>query len=125
MAPILAPRLSTSGHYDTLVVMKSSELRRIEIPDGHLAYLDTGSGTPVVLLHGGTLNHRMWDDQVGPLVAAGHRVIAVDARGHGGSSTAAAPFRHCDDLAVLLRALGAGPAVLVGVSMGASTVLDV
>ncbi|MCO1660016.1 alpha/beta fold hydrolase [Pseudonocardia humida] len=105
--------------------MSTSELSRVEIPDGHLAYRDTGAGVPVVLLHGGTLDHRMWDGQVGPLVAAGHRVIAVDARGHGASSTATAPFRHCDDVAVLLRALDTGPAVLVGVSMGASTVLDV
>jgi pimeloyl-ACP methyl ester carboxylesterase len=78
-----------------------------------------------VLLHGGVLDHRMWDQQIDPLVAAGHRVIAVDARGHGDSSTATAPFRHCDDVAVLLRALDAGPVVLVGVSMGGSTVLDV
>ncbi|WP_214403918.1 alpha/beta fold hydrolase [Pseudonocardia lacus] len=105
--------------------MNTSELHRVEVPDGHLAYLDTGSGAPVVLLHGGTLDHRMWDGQIGPLVAAGHRVIAVDARGHGGSSTATAPFRHCDDVAVLLRALDIGPVALVGVSMGASTVLDV
>lgn len=105
--------------------MSTSELNRVEVPDGHLAYLDAGAGVPVVLLHGGTLDHRMWEDQVDPLVAAGYRVVAVDARGHGHSSTATAPFRHCDDVAVLLRALDAGPAVLVGVSMGASTVLDV
>lgn len=95
-----------------------------EIPGGHLAYVDVGSGPPVVLLHGGALDHRMWDDQVAPLAAAGFRVLAVDARGHGRSSTPTSPFRHTDDLAALLTGLDLGPAALVGLSMGASTALD-
>jgi pimeloyl-ACP methyl ester carboxylesterase len=85
--------------------------------------LDTGTGRPVVLLHGGVLDHRMWDDQV-PVLRARHRVIAVDARGHGKSPGAAGPFRPADDLAALLRDLDTGPAVLVGLSMGAATAVD-
>lgn len=90
-----------------------------------LFWTDTGSGAgrPIVLLHGGFLDHGMWDDQI-PALASGHRVIAPDARGHGGSAVATAPFRHVDDLAALLRHLDTGPAVLVGVSMGASTAVD-
>jgi pimeloyl-ACP methyl ester carboxylesterase len=99
-------------------------MNTVQIPGGHLAYTDVGSGPPVVLLHGGGLDHRMWDDQVEPLAAAGFRVLAVDARGHGRSSTPSSPFRHTDDLAALLTALDVGPAALVGVSMGASTALD-
>ncbi|MCD0452035.1 alpha/beta hydrolase [Actinocorallia sp. API 0066] len=83
----------------------------------------TGTGRPLVLLHGGFLDHTQWDDQV-PLFSARHRVIAPDARGHGRSENATAPFRHVDDLAALLRHLKTGPAVLVGVSMGASTAVD-
>ena len=104
--------------------MNTTELKRVDLPDGHLAYLDAGSGPPVVLLHGGGLDHRMWDDQVAAL-APEFRVLAVDARGHGWSSTPTAPFRHGDDLAVLLRRLDLGPAALVGLSMGASTALDI
>jgi pimeloyl-ACP methyl ester carboxylesterase len=85
--------------------------------------LDTGSGDPVVLLHSGFLDHGMWAAQI-PALAATHRVIAPDARGHGRSPVATAPFRHTDDPAELLDELGTGPAVLIGVSMGAATAVD-
>ena len=58
----------------------------VPVDNGHLRYREAGAGPPVVLLHGGGLDHRSWDDQVGPL-SADHRVITPDARGHGGSST--------------------------------------
>ncbi|QFQ97735.1 alpha/beta hydrolase [Streptomyces phaeolivaceus] len=96
--------------------------------DGPLAYLDvgqdTGSGAPLVLLHGGFTDHRMWRDLVPGLVAAGHRVIAPDARGHGASANASKPFRLTDDLAALLRHLDTGPAILIGMSMGGGTAVD-
>jgi pimeloyl-ACP methyl ester carboxylesterase len=88
-----------------------------------LHWRDTGSGRPLLFLHGGFLDHRMWDDQI-PVLAANHRVIAPDARGHGRSANATGPFRHTDDLAALLRHLGTGPATLVGVSMGGAIAID-
>ncbi|MGW0841380.1 alpha/beta fold hydrolase [Streptomyces sp. NPDC002787] len=91
--------------------------------DGPLAYQDVGSGTPLVLLHGGLTDHRMWRDLV-PALAAGHRVIAPDARGHGSSANASKPFRFTDDLAALLRHLDTGPAVLIGTSMGGGIAVD-
>ncbi|MFE6719053.1 alpha/beta fold hydrolase [Streptomyces albidoflavus] len=94
--------------------------------DGGLAFLDTGpppTGTAtaapaLVLLHPGWTDHTLWHEVV-PLLAARHRVIAPDARGHGASANASRPFRQCDDLAALLHHLGTGPAVLIGCSMGA------
>jgi pimeloyl-ACP methyl ester carboxylesterase len=92
---------------------------------GPLAYLDTGGKLPpLVLLHGGFVDHRMWAAQT-PVLARTHRVIAPDARGHGASSVARAPFRYADDVAALMRHLGTGPAVLVGLSMGGATAVDV
>lgn len=108
-----------------LGVMATSEMCTVDVPGGYLAYLDEGTGPPVVLLHGGVLDHRMWQPQVGPLIRAGYRVIAPDLRGHGRSSTPTAPFRLCDDVATLVRTLGSGPAMLVGISMGAGTATDV
>lgn len=101
----------------------ASELKFFESEDGRLVHRDTGEGPLLVLLHGGFLDHGMWDDQV-PELARHHRVIVPDARGHGGSANATRPFRHTDDLAALLRHLDAGPAVLAGVSMGAATAVD-
>ncbi|QIK05363.1 alpha/beta hydrolase [Streptomyces sp. ID38640] len=99
------------------------EMCSFETGDGRLAYRDIGAGRPVVLLHGGFLDSGMWDDQL-PALTQNHRVIAPDARGHGASSNATRAFRHTDDLAALLRHLDVGPAVLVGLSMGAATAVD-
>ncbi|WP_345575165.1 alpha/beta hydrolase [Streptomyces prasinosporus] len=101
----------------------ASDLRCFPSADGDLAYLDTGSGDPVVLLHSGFVDHRLFRDQI-PALSAEYRVIAPDVRGHGSSANATRPFRWADDLAGLLRHLDAGPAVLVGVSMGGAIAVD-
>ncbi|MEV5597412.1 alpha/beta hydrolase [Streptomyces sp. NPDC052496] len=88
-----------------------------------LFWHDSGHGRPLVLLHGGFLDHRMWSRQI-PYFAEHFRVIAPDARGHGRSANATGPFRPADDLAGLLRRLDTGPVVLVGLSMGAGTAVD-
>ncbi|RJL27128.1 alpha/beta fold hydrolase [Bailinhaonella thermotolerans] len=88
-----------------------------------LFWVDKGAGRPLVLLHGGFLDHGMWDDQI-PVFSREYRVIAPDARGHGRSPNATGPFRPADDVAALLRHLGTGPAVLAGVSMGAAVAVD-
>ncbi|MGH3978330.1 MAG: alpha/beta fold hydrolase [Pseudonocardiaceae bacterium] len=95
----------------------------LDVLGGHLYYEETGNGRPLVLLHGGALDHRMWDQQVSDL-ARRARVVTVDARGHGRSSTPTEPFRQCDDVAALVRHLDVGPATLVGLSMGGGTAVD-
>ncbi|MFE4964129.1 alpha/beta fold hydrolase [Streptomyces sp. NPDC056660] len=101
----------------------AADVRFFPSSDGDLAYLDTGSGDPVVLLHSGYVDHRFWAGQI-PALAAEYRVIAPDVRGHGASANASKPFRWADDLAELLRHLDVGPAVLVGVSMGGVIATD-
>ncbi|MEW2495263.1 alpha/beta hydrolase [Streptomyces nodosus] len=95
--------------------------------DGPLAYRDAGprDGRPVVLLHSGFADHTQFENLIPGLAAAGFRVIAPDARGHGFSANASRSFRQADDLAALLRHLGRGtPATLVGVSMGGLIAID-
>ncbi|TWV44459.1 alpha/beta fold hydrolase [Streptomyces misionensis] len=104
-------------------VADHSETFSFPTSDGSLSYRDAGEGRPLVLLHAGFFDHRMWEDQIRAF-APRHRVIAPDARGHGASSNATRPFRPADDLAALLRHLDVGPAVLVGVSMGGGTAVD-
>ncbi|MFE4971435.1 alpha/beta fold hydrolase [Kitasatospora sp. NPDC056651] len=99
------------------------EPRSFDSGHGRLAYLDAGSGEPLVLLHGGLLDHRSWGDQL-PALLPEYRVIAPDVRGHGASDNASGPFRPADDLADLLRHLGLGPLVVVGLSMGGTIALD-
>lgn len=95
----------------------------LDTPDGPLAYRDTGWGAPLVLLHGGFVDHRMWDAQITHF-ARRFRVVAPDTRGHGLSANASVPFRQTDEVAALLRHLDVGPAVLAGVSMGAGIAVD-
>lgn len=102
----------------------TGQVTTIDVPGGRIAFRAAGAGSPpVVLLHPGYTHHRIWD---GHLERLAERVLTVapDARAHGWSSTPYAPFRQCDDVAALIRHLDAGPAVLVGVSMGAGAAVD-
>lgn len=83
---------------------------------------DAGADRPViVLLHGWLVPaDPNWYAVYGPLAGTG-RVLAVDHRGHGRGLRPSKPFRladAADDIAALLRHLGATPAVAVGYSMG-------
>jgi len=88
--------------------------------DSALIYYETeGNGPPVVLVHGRTLNLRVWDDQV-PAFRQSFKVICYDRRGFGRST--GLPNRYTDpsDLAALLDKLGVAKAHLVGMSQGGS-----
>lgn len=87
--------------------------------EGSLAYDDTGAG-PLVLLAPGMGDIRQLYRFLGPqLVAAGYRVVTMDIRGHGETSTGwsdYSPEAVGQDMLALLRHLDAGPAVIVGAS---------
>jgi len=82
-----------------------------------------GIGPPVVLLHAGIADSRMWEGQFAPL-SKWFRVIRYDMRGYGRTPPVEGPFSHRDDLAALLGHLGIERASLVGCSMGSKTALD-
>jgi pimeloyl-ACP methyl ester carboxylesterase len=84
---------------------------------GHLSYTVTGDGSPVVLVHAGVADHRMWDAVV-PALAEQHTVVRYDLRGFGESAPPAGPFRETDDLGRLLDHLGLDRVRLVGASWG-------
>ncbi|MCC6929440.1 MAG: alpha/beta hydrolase [Gemmatimonadaceae bacterium] len=96
---------------------------RVAVEGGSLFWEATGTGAPVVLIHGGNLDRRMWDSQVDTL-RHHYRVIRYDARGFGRSSAADRPFRAPHDLAALLRAHRVSRATLVGLSMGGGIAID-
>ncbi|MGH8905948.1 MAG: alpha/beta fold hydrolase [Egibacteraceae bacterium] len=80
------------------------------------------SGQPTIaLLHGWACPADIaWCGCYEPLSRIG-RVVAMDHRGHGRSSRPSEPFRlvdAADDVAALLRELGASPVIAVGYSMG-------
>jgi pimeloyl-ACP methyl ester carboxylesterase len=77
----------------------------------------TGKGDPVVLVHAGIADARMWDPTV-PALDGDHRVVRYDMRGYGRSTIPPHPFAHHHDLAALFHALDLGPAVVIGASYG-------
>lgn len=79
---------------------------------------------PLLLVHGWGGDGREWSAHAEAL-ADRFRVIVPDLRGHGRSEVpdeGNTPAEMADDLAVLLRRLGAGPVIAVGHSMGGQVV---
>ncbi len=95
----------------------------VEVDGTQLAYEMAGTGHPLVLLHAGIADMRMWDEQMAPF-ADRYRVIRYDARGFGRSSPAVGPYSPRADLVGLLAALDVERAHLVGLSMGGTVALD-
>ena len=99
--------------------------RFLERPEGRVAYEDVGSGPLVVLVPGIGDTRVQYRFLVPELVAAGYRVVSMDLRGLGESSTGFSDYSAAavgSDVVALLRALNAGPARLVGQSMAAGAV---
>jgi pimeloyl-ACP methyl ester carboxylesterase len=80
---------------------------------------DTGTGEPLLLLHGWGSDGGEWDQHVGPL-AERYRVIVLDLPGHGGSP--ALPRTTPRTIAAALASELDGPVIAVGHSMGAIVV---
>ncbi|MGY0459973.1 alpha/beta fold hydrolase [Kitasatospora sp. cg17-2] len=97
----------------------------ITLPDelGHLSYVVSGDGPPVVLVHAGVADHRMWDAVV-PALAEHHTVVRYDLRGFGESAPPTGPFSETDDLLRLLDHLGHDRVRLVGASWGGRVAVE-
>ena len=92
----------------------------VSTPDGgRIYYEERGKGEPMLLLHGHSLDRRMWDDQWKPF-SKHFRVVRLDFRGYGRSSVQREDlqFCHVDDVVTLMDSLGISQAHVVGLSMG-------
>jgi pimeloyl-ACP methyl ester carboxylesterase len=95
----------------------------IEANGARLWFEAAGTGPPVVLLHAGIADARMWDGQMDTF-AVRYRVVRYDARGYGRSTLPGGPYAHADDLGELLDHLGLERVALIGCSMGGSSELQ-
>ncbi|HEX2102783.1 MAG TPA: alpha/beta hydrolase [Solirubrobacteraceae bacterium] len=83
-----------------------------------------GDGPPVLLVHAGIADSRMWEPLAERLVAAGRRVVAPDLRGFGRSPLPPETFSPAADLLELLDDLGIERAPVVGASFGGRVTLE-
>src|SRR5688500_6306256 len=95
----------------------------LETNGARIHYEIDGSGEPIVFIHAGVANLRMWDDQVAALRET-YRCIRYDTRGFGQTETEAVEFSNRADVAAVLDRAGARSAHVVGLSRGAMIALD-
>jgi pimeloyl-ACP methyl ester carboxylesterase len=99
----------------------------LEVNGIDLHYEITGAGNDLLLLHSGTRTTRMWDGFV-ERFSKDHRLIAVDLRGHGGSTNPDGVWstrQFASDVLALLDHLGVTRCTAIGASAGAMTLLHI
>lgn len=120
---------------DDLIQFEAQGAAALPVADRHgylehdgarIWYASYGSGTPVILLHGGLGHSGNWGYQVPALVDSGHRTVVIDSRGHGRSTRDARPYSYelmASDVLAVMDTLGIERPSLVGWSDGACTSL--
>jgi len=96
---------------------------KLDLGEGILVYETAGSGDPLVLVHAGFLDSRMFDAQWQTL-ADRFQLIRYDMLGFGESSPATGPTCRRENLWRLLDHLDVTSAHFLGCSMGGEVVLD-
>ena len=112
-----------TSHTDMVSAQTPMDTGWADVAGGRIYYEAAGQGDPVILIHGGFGDRRMWDAQFAAL-ARSHRVVRYDHRGFGRSSRPTAPYSATQDLVDLLDHLDIPAAHIVGNSMGGGIALD-
>lgn len=96
----------------------------VPVHGGRLPIHMAGEGAPLILLHGWTLDHRLWLPQVAGL-SASHYLVMPDRRGCGRASAPPDLAREAEDVIAIADFLGFERFALLGLSRGAVVALDV
>jgi pimeloyl-ACP methyl ester carboxylesterase len=95
----------------------------VEVEGGTLLIATAGDGPALILLHGWTLDHRMWEPQLAAL-GTHYRLIMIDRRGFGRATAPPDLAAEATDIATVANALGINSFALAGLSQGAAVALD-
>jgi pimeloyl-ACP methyl ester carboxylesterase len=108
--------------------MKERRMRVLDRGGVALAYYEAmGHRRPIVLVHGWCCDHSYFAPQIEHFARRGHRVVAMDLRGHGRSDRPEQTYTmgaFADDVAWICGALGLVRPVLIGHSMGGIVCFD-
>jgi len=92
--------------------------------DGSQLYYEiSGKGEPIIFIHGFSLDHRMWRNQVVEF-SKNFQTLRYDMRGFGKSSIPDGNYSHHHDLARLMESLNLQTAHIVGLSLGGEVGID-
>jgi non-heme chloroperoxidase len=109
-------------------VARADEPKQVSVNGTVLAYVELGQGEPVIFVHGGLQDYRMWLKHL-PKFAGRYHVIAYSRRNNYPNKTSpdgmpdGAAELHGEDLAALVRALGLSKVRIVAHSSGAHAAL--
>src|SRR5574341_1505455 len=117
--------LIVSGIFAASSVVQAGTARAgiVEVNGTKLYYEMRGEGQPLVFIHGGGFDRRMWDDQFEPF-SKQFKVIRYDVRGYGKSAMPTRPYSDVDDLHQLLNTLRVKKTHLVGLCMGSRIAVE-
>jgi non-heme chloroperoxidase len=122
---IVAALIMTGAICSTAV---ADDVKRVSVNGTELSYVEAGQGEPVIFVHGGLQDYRMWAEHL-PKFAGRYRAIAYSRRNHFPNDVSpeglpdAAADTHGEDLAAFVRALGLSKVRIVAHSSGAHTAL--
>lgn len=120
---IMLPTCSEKAIESSKKEVLSNKTGFIDVGNTRLYYEEMGVGYPLVMLHGGLLDHRMWDDQF-EVFSEEYRVVRYDVRNHGDSKGAPETFTQYEDLLKVLDRMNIDRAVIMGLSLGGRIALD-
>ena len=103
--------------------MDMTETFQLKIGSAQLAGEYSGHGKPLIFLHAGVADRRMWCPQIDTLKNYFQTVI-YDRRGFGETTCLDEAFSHVDDLRQVIKQLGLTDVVLIGCSQGGRIALD-
>jgi non-heme chloroperoxidase len=109
-------------------VAMADDVKRVAANGTELSYVEAGQGDPVIFVHGGLQDYRMWAEHL-PKFAGRYRAIAYSRRNHFPNSASpeglpdGAADAHGEDLAAFVRALGFSKVRIVAHSAGAHAAL--
>ena len=106
----------------------TANIRKVTANGTELSYVQEGSGTPVIFVHGALTDQTFWDLQR-EAVASRYSFVAYSLRYHHPNawSDSGSHYNyatHVADLEALIRSISSGPVHLVGHGMGANIALQ-
>ena len=95
----------------------------IPFSDSKIYVEEQGIGNALILLHGGHMDHRMWESQVNKFKDS-YRVITIDMRGNGMTENGPSDYQNAEAMLEVMKYLGIDKASFVGLSMGGIAAID-